>query len=200
MEKIIKFPLPQYNEIFNVKEELIKKPFCICYQYDINENGYGPYGFNTNKSLTLLKKTFESLHIYVDGKIQKMNDSIAAFKNAIYLYNSENAVELLSKEINNYSIMVKKKEIFRRNQKEDIKLPEKPIILDVIKNDLFDVQILNQLLDKNINLFLTKYYAPEAGNSLVLFDDDIISIVQNISKELGVEYCEVTSINELKPW
>ena len=91
MEQLIRFPYPLYNDSVKSLETLIEKPYCLCYQFEVNENGYGPYGFDTEKSKELLKKLFEGLYFWHNGAFIK-NDNYN-LRSGIYFYNENLSFE-----------------------------------------------------------------------------------------------------------
>lgn len=45
-EKLIKFSISEWIvQSGHFKSDLPSEAYCICYQYNIDSNGYGPYGF-----------------------------------------------------------------------------------------------------------------------------------------------------------
>lgn len=66
-ERLIKIPVPDFNEIVDIK--IKSKVFCLCYQFNIDENGCGPYVFDTDKSKVLLKDLFPDIY-YFDGQVR----------------------------------------------------------------------------------------------------------------------------------
>jgi len=88
MERVIRFPLPKYEDVFDSLENLKIKPYCVCYQHDVNENGYGPYGFHTEKSKRLLEDVFgkivgltEARRMNFYGNLDEINTYIIEKKN-----------------------------------------------------------------------------------------------------------------------
>jgi hypothetical protein len=69
MERIIEFPLENY-QIYGseLQPEISKQGYCFCYQHDVNESGYGPYGFSTKTAKTLLDEVFEPVRIWYDSR------------------------------------------------------------------------------------------------------------------------------------
>ncbi|MFP1764517.1 hypothetical protein, partial [Lonsdalea quercina] len=63
-ERVIKFPLPDWNEPFISNDEL--EACCFCYQYDFDENGFGPYGFNTENGRKIINKVFDGDLYYLN--------------------------------------------------------------------------------------------------------------------------------------
>lgn len=55
-------------------------------------------------------------------------------------------------------------------------------------------------MNKKKSFFLQQFYTPEAGHTLILFDFDLIEKIKEFSKKNEIEFVEVESINDLKPW
>ncbi|WP_263263971.1 hypothetical protein [Pseudomonas sp. RIT-PI-S] len=66
-ERVIEFPVPSWNIPFSIIPE---NAFCICYQSDVDGNGYGPYGFNTELAIALIAKRFKSVYRYSEENFQ----------------------------------------------------------------------------------------------------------------------------------
>lgn len=196
MEKIIKFPFPEYNECFDNKV-LLNKPYCLCYQYDIKDNSqYGPYGFETAKSQSLLQKVFSNVYFWNQDKQDLVEMPIDIRKQGIYLYGSMEIIEQTRKEILTYRLCKKKNEYL----KKDDPIGNMPILLRIFDNHKYNANGINQFIEDKINFFIVQFFTPEAGNSLVLFDDSVWEAIKNIALQEAVNTDEVQSINELKAW
>lgn len=61
-ERLIKISVPDFNEI--ITGEANPDAFCLCYQFDINSEGYGRYGFETEKAKRLINELFPCVYYY----------------------------------------------------------------------------------------------------------------------------------------
>ena len=134
-EKLIVFPVPNWNRI--ISSELDSMAYCICYQYGIDSNGFGPYGFNTEKAEKIISTTFPNLMF-----LEKDNEGFISLKDTkivqqfgIYLYGNSVKLESLKIELKNYYIEKKKNEIKFKKSLVPISLPTEPLIMSLLNKD-----------------------------------------------------------------
>lgn len=198
MERLIKFPYPKYCNCLESAQNLRYSPYCLCYQYDVDDNGYGAYGFNTIKSELVLKDLFNSLFYWNNDNIieyQSLN-----IKSGLYFYNDDAWVKSEMRNICSYNISLRKTELLRRKGINVISEPTKSPLLFNIYDGSYKTDVLNDLLELNINLFISHLFTPEAGQSLILFDPSLILKIEQIAINKSIEFVKVKSIDELKSW
>lgn len=197
MERIIKFPLPKYKSCFSGEATLNKEPYCLCYQFNINKHdGYGPYGFETEKSQLILKRSLGEIYTWDVSKKNLIKLPVSNMKQGIYIYENSETIGLLNKEVLSYLINERKKSIGLGN----IPMSSKPPLLDIVDNNQYRVSSLNQLIDRGIRFFIVSFFTPEAGNSLILFDDNLLDRIKENALQESVNVDEINSIDVLKAW
>jgi hypothetical protein len=197
MERIIKFPFPKYKSCFDNEDLLQKSPFCLCYQYNLNkDHQYGPYGFDTEKAQLILRRSFLKLYFWDEVKRDILKTQVNILRRGIYFYDNEDYIEQERKSISSYFIQKRKNEILRKNEP----IESIPFLLKVSNNNKFSVNFLNQLINENINFFIVDYFTPEAGNSLIFFNNSILKRIMLLAKQESVNFDDVESIDNLKAW
>ena len=199
-EKLIVFPVPNWNRI--ISSELDSMAYCICYQYGIDSNGYGPYGFNTEKAEKIISNTFPNLMF-----LEKDNEGFISLKDTkivqqfgIYLYGNSVKLELLKIELKNYYIEKKKNEIKFKKSMVPISLPTEPLIMSLLNKDQAQNDTIKKLVNSNIGLIFCHNYMPEAGLTLIMFERKILLELKKNATYYKVNFVELISIDEMKAW
>ena len=199
-EKLIVFPVPNWNRI--ISSELDSMAYCICYQYGIDSNGYGPYGFNTEKAEKIISNTFPNLMF-----LEKDNEGFISLKDTkivqqfgIYLYGNSVKLELLKIELKNYYIEKKKNEIKFKKSMVPISLPTEPLIMSLLNKDQAQNDTIKKLVNSNIGLIFCHNYMPEAGLTLIMFERKILLELKKNATYYKVNFVELSSIDEMKAW
>lgn len=199
IEKIILFPLPEYVQIFDDKSILIQKPFCICYQYNI-EKGNGPYGFNTEKSERLVNSVFSNIK-YWDKEKFKLTERKLKIDKGICFYNENECLIDLQKDVDSYLIMSKKNEYLKKMYGKVFNSERTPILLEIYDNCNFvKSDTINKLIERNCHFFIQQTYSPEAGISYILFDEYIQKKIEKIAREEQIEFKILDSLDQMNPW
>ena len=196
MERIIKFSVPEYGKIFDCRMELKCNPYCICYQYNI-DNKYGPYGFNTKKSAQFIKNVFGEVLSWDAEKYQLYKTS---YRQGLNFYGNLDGILYLYEKSKSYQKATKKNELLKRYNKPIQPLPEKPLVLDISDEGVYKSAIINKLKETGISIFIGVSYAPEAGESLILFDENLTEKIKHVAYMIDIDFVEVHSIDDLKPW
>ena len=196
-EKIIKLPISEWIiQSAGFKTDLPPSTYCICYQYNINENGYGPYGFATEKSKGLLSFLFTDLMFF--NKEKKSIDFCSVISTrGLYFYGSN---KLISQELNEYRKKILKNKLkFKREMLEEVE-PEKPEILSLYNNEQIETSVLKFFFKKEC-LFLFKcFLTPIAGDTLIVFDPEIWRKATEYCNNNSIETQSSNSIDDLKEW
>lgn len=199
-EKLIVFPVPNWNRI--ISSELDSIAYCICYQYGIDSNGYGPYGFNTEKAEKIISNTFPNLMF-----LEKDNEGFISLKDTkivqqfgIYLYGNSVKLESLKIELKNYYIEKKKNEIKFKKSMVPISLPTEPLIMSLLNKDQAQNDTIKKLVNSNIGLIFCHNYMPEAGLTLIMFERKILLELKKNATYYKVNFVELISIDEMKAW
>lgn len=199
-EKLIVFPVPNWNRIISSK--LDSMAYCICYQYGIDSNGFGPYGFNTEKAEKIISTTFPNLMF-----LEKDNEGFISLKDTktvqqfgIYLYGNSVKLESLKIELKNYYIEKKKNEIKFKKSMVPISLPTEPLIMSLLNKDQAQNDTIKKLVNSNIGLIFCHHYMPEAGLTLIMFERKILLELKKNATYYKVNFVELSSIDEMKAW
>ena len=199
-EKLIVFPVPNWNRI--ISSELDSMAYCICYQYGIDSNGFGPYGFNTEKAEKIISTTFPNLMF-----LEKDNEGFISLKDTktvqqfgIYLYGNSVKLESLKIELKNYYIEKKKNEIKFKKSLVPISLPTEPLIMSLLNKDQAQNDTIKKLVNSNIGLIFCHHYMPEAGLTLIMFERKILLELKKNATYYKVNFVELSSIDEMKAW
>ena len=199
-EKLIVFPVPNWNRI--ISSELDSMAYCICYQYGIDSNGFGPYGFNTEKAEKIISTTFPNLMF-----LEKDNEGFISLKDTkivqqfgIYLYGNSVKLESLKIELKNYYIEKKKNEIKFKKSMVPISLPTEPLIMSLLNKDQTQNDTIKKLVNSNIGLIFCHHYMPEAGLTLIMFEKKILLELKKNATHNKVNFVELSSIDEMKAW
>lgn len=193
-ERLIKFPVPDWNRV--ISSDLDSMAYCICYQHSYTSENYGPYGFTTDKSSKILTSTFPNLFLCKEKLVSAKSIS----EEGIYLYGDNEKIKHLLSELNKYHLAVKKNEIKMKKSLPTEPAPVKPLLTDISKNHNYDSETIKKIINAGCGVLISHYYMPEAGASLILFDQDAASSLEKNALKYGITFNEVNSINALKPW
>ena len=199
-EKLIIFPVPNWNRI--ISSDLDSMAYCICYQYNIDSNGFGAYGFNTEKAEKIISNTFPNLmFLEKDSKdFVSLKDTKIIQQFGIYLYGNSAKLESLKIELKNYYIEKKKNEIKFKKSLIPISLPIEPLIMSLVNKDQTQSYTIKKLVNSNIGLIFCHHYMPEAGLTLIMFEKKILLELKKNATHNKVNFVELSSIDEMKAW
>ena len=199
-EKLIIFPVPNWNRI--ISSDLDSMAYCICYQYNIDSNGFGAYGFNTEKAEKIISNTFPNLmFLEKDSKdLVSLKDTKIIQQFGIYLYGNSAKLESLKIELKNYYIEKKKNEIKFKKSLIPIFLPIEPLIMSLVNKDQTQSYTIKKLVNSNIGLIFCHHYMPEAGLTLIMFERKILLELKKNATYYKVNFVELSSIDEMKAW
>ena len=199
-EKLIIFPVPNWNRI--ISSDLDSIAYCICYQYNIDSNGFGTYGFSTKKAEKIIINTFPNLMF-----LEKDSEDFVSLKDTkiiqqfgIYLYGNSAKLESLKIELKNYYIEKKKNEIKFKKSLIPISLPIEPLIMSLVNKDQTQSYTIKKLVNSNIGLIFCHHYMPEAGLTLIMFEKKILLELKKNATHNKVNFVELSSIDEMKAW
>ncbi|CAA0223465.1 hypothetical protein [Tenacibaculum maritimum] len=194
-EKIFKYPIPNYIDYFDDSEGLSITPYAVSYQYSIDNNGIGPYGFNTIKAKKLTDILFSNIKLW-NGTIFK--EGLQSMFGVSFYYDNS-FIEEQEIELKKYFSLKKKNLLFERFGKPTTPL-NTPFIFDLIQEKKFNSKKINKLLDINPNFFLNVKYSPEGGQTMLFFNEEIWSKIKEFCVENEINYSELNSIDNLKSW
>jgi len=199
MEQIIEFE-SVYEDAFKTPFELIKT-YCICYQYDVSEFGYGPYGFDTPKAIELLSKIFgHALYWHPDQ--QTLIDAPIPISNGVYFFNDQPNLKKLEKTIE-----------LERKKRADQKLrkrykPSEYVTIARSESELWSASkyeeiqpsLITQLLTKNYSFFISHSYTTDTGQTLMFFDNKTSKKIRDFADQNKIQYHQTKLRSDLKPW
>ncbi|MGG7521267.1 hypothetical protein ACQ3G4_07675 [bacterium BS0013] len=198
-EKLIKFPISEWIvQSVHFQTDLPSEAYCICYQYNIDSNGYGPYGFLTEKSEGLLSFLFNNLLCF--NKEDKTLDVCSTLsRNGVYFYGNNN--EQVHKQLADYRRMLLKNKLRANKGLPEEVSPEKPDLLNLYDDyGGVDVSVINYLMEKGYQFLFYWFFTPVAGESVIVFDCNIWDRAIEYCKKNGIDFQEVDSVDNLKEW
>lgn len=197
MEHIYIFPIEDissYNIIKN-SSRLTHQPFGLCCQYNMNKDGYGPYGFVSKTSITIANQLIKHSIWFNDTKNEfRVNSNF--LKSGFNLYGLDNAVATkINSQLNKYCLEIKKNTLYARYNKKYNSPIEKPLLLDLFQADM-DAAIINKIIDNNFNVA----YNSISNFIVILFsksiEKDVIKFKENFSDIITF----LKSERQLKDW
>lgn len=198
VERMYIFPLPSWNN--PIIGGGIGKLRCLCCQFDIDEHGYGPYGFSTERAREIIREVFGRLH-YWDPITKDLTAKDIPTKSGVYFYRNTDFIDTNQGELKKNKLVQKKNALLEKRGMQTLPIGELPILLKLYdKDEQVSGKTLDSILQKCDTLFIRHFYSPEAGEVLILFNDHIINYVEATAKQRGVELQHIDTINMLQPW
>lgn len=197
-EKLIKFPMSEWMiQSGGFTKVLPQSAYCICYQYNIDDNGFGPYGFSTTRSDRLLSFLFPNIAFFYKNE-NKLESSSKIDKRGVYFYGNNNGeIDKKTKEYN--KLILKNK--FRANKGlPEETLVEKPPLLELYSGNTIKVNVVNELIKNNFHFLFNCFFTPMAGQTLILFNHDVWVKATEYCKDNKICVQEVNLIDDLNSW
>ena len=191
-ERLIKIPVPNFNEIIEIKKD--SEAFCLCYQFNVDDYGYGPYGFDTDKAKDLLKVLFSEIYYY-DNQVRGLVKKTVLDSEGLYFFKRW---EKLKSDLDSYKLTIKKNEILARKGVAVEVLNEKPELYDVYENGKLSSRVLNDLSRLGCEFFIVNNYMPQGGKCLIFTDSSCLNKVKSLAKDLEIKFDSFPSIDSLK--
>ncbi len=193
-ERLIKIPVPNFNEIIEIKKD--SEAFCLCYQFNVDDYGYGPYGFDTDKAKDLLKVLFSEIYYY-DNQVRGLVKKTVLDSEGLYFFKRW---EKLKSDLDSYKLTIKKNEILARKGVAVEVLNEKPELYDVYENGKLSSRVLNDLSRLGCEFFIVNNYMPQGGKCLIFTDSSCLNKVKSLAKDLEIKFDSFPSIDSLRAW
>jgi len=201
MERIIEFPIPDWDEVFVGDTDLKYKARCICYQTNVDKMGYGPYGFITDKAESIIFCLFKELFYFDwESRVLRKNSSVSVRMKGLYIGGNAIKNQELEQKLISYNASELKNSLRRKKGLPVIFSNEAPIILGTYQGELIDAGVVNQLICEGYFCLVVKYYAPQAGQSLVLFEDKDFEKLKVYAQDVSIDYHTASSIDDLRAW
>ncbi|MCG8708049.1 hypothetical protein JHU04_001250 [Brenneria sp. 4F2] len=193
--QIIKFPFPLWDNITNSDSLLICKPYCICFRSDFSESSEGDFGFKNEKACLFFNELLKRIILIKENNIELMKKNMPT-ESGLYLYDDDNIFKSLEKELLFYLKNKKKNELLLKRGQEGEKI-EMPLILNVHSTSGYDIEIVNHAIENSYPFFLRCFYTPQAGESLVFFNDNFDAKIKKLSLSMDIDYMEVSTMNNI---
>ncbi|MDI6635446.1 hypothetical protein [Pantoea dispersa] len=192
-ERIIKFPVPDWKRLFS--KEFDKITTFFCYQYDIDEGFYGPYGFDSSIAKKIINDFISDFLFYdvIERNLINVNN---VYRNGLYVSSDGNP---LGNEIESYSMAVKKNELRKRRGLNEIEV-KKPMLLSMDSECKIPDKVIFHLINNHIPFFIVNGYMPEAGKSIMIFSDEVVERFLDVVRKYNVDICAVDNIDLMKSW
>lgn len=175
--------------------------YCICYQYDVNEHGYGPYGFRTNSAKKLLSQVFGPLSYWNDAR-RKMSDTEAPEGGGLYFFKGQSKVEKLEEEVLNYqraeTLQTLRKKYGKSSSTEPI--TSQPLLYSTYVDEKIRATVIETLLNSSYEFFLIYRDLNLGGEVLVFFSPLARKKIRDHSERNNLKYITLSSADELKDW
>jgi hypothetical protein len=202
MERIIEFPFDQWGflEAF-IEESELPQAYCVCYQYDVNVSGYGPYGFDTEKSKALLAEALEPLVFWNKTRHQFLN-ALTPNGSGLFFPKGQPSVAAMEREVKSYNRAMDMQKLRRRYGKEteEKNPPVKPLIMQLVENGKISLPAISKLIVGGVDLFIGYMDMNTGGLQLIFFDRKAVDKIKNYASIISVDYCLFESRKDLKPW
>lgn len=198
MERIIEFPL-DHKSVFGGELKMFPG-FSVCYQYDVTEHGFGPYGFATLQAKTLVEKVFNPL-VYWDAERQKLDEVAFPYRAGIYFLENQNCLSELARDLSMYRQRTLISAL--RAKRGESKMPvsdEEPLLLRVVKAGKIQPNVIKELVRGGYTFIILHSYSTEAGKTFVFFDSWIREKILDFSKANNICYSVCSSIDDLTSW
>lgn len=192
---IVSFPYPSWSNLTDNDTGLIKKPYCICW-YELDEHNDITYGFKNITAKEFLKRLFSKVML-VSEDSYKLHSPEGFKSRQVYFYDDNKEFNVLKNEIERYFLLKKKNELLKKRGmilKENVN--DLSYMLFEI-NGVISSNAINSSLKKKVPLFLSCYFTPEAGETIVLFNEDVELKIRHIAINMGVIFKKYKYISEL---
>ncbi|WP_268800688.1 hypothetical protein [Pseudomonas huanghezhanensis] len=202
MERIIEYPFEQnYGVEVSSTEPALPEGYCVCYQYDVNSDGYGPYGFETDTAKTLLSKIFEPL-VYWNNIREKLIDATIPQGSGLFFNKDQLYVKELEHELSSYQ---QAEAIRNLRQKYGKDADEKrthamPLLQSISKDGKAPRSLISNLIANKCAFFLGDLEINTGGLQLTFFDIAAKERIKHHAKSMRIDYCVLKSKQELKVW
>lgn len=200
-ERFITFPAPEWNlpYVKNNNDDFFC--YCVCYQYDFDDLGYGPYGLTTNSAANLVDDFFkDGLLTYSESHKNKLALHKFSSRKGLYLFSRKKKVTDLYNECTLYASNLVKSEILKKRGAKIESTPTKPLVLSYLQKVERSVEDITEIMHQGYGVMIVNYYTPQAGETLMFFDKVIFDafVTEIINRGIGLAHFD--SIDELKAW
>lgn len=192
---IASFPYPEWSNLTDSDLALIKKPYCISW-YEINENGEVNYGFKNEDSKEFLKEMFFEV-MFVDEAGYKTHSPIGLERGILFFYDDNSTYSTLKEVTKKYFLDKRKESLLLKRGVDDIVKSSKPKFISTQKKHQLPSSLINECLGEELPIMSISYFTPEAGESIVLFDETLKEKARKICLSMGIKIHNFNNIDQL---
>lgn len=199
VERVLRFPLPKWNNPLCGDLIVARNPYCVCYQYSVDPEGYGPYGFGTQRAREIIRAVFGDLQFWSVNAMDLIRRDLPT-ESGVYFYDDPPFIEKLRSQLSAYRLGQTKKTILEKRGQTIDSLSSPPALVTLCTEKGLDGLAMSHLLRESSCLFIRHFYSPEAGDTLILFDEGPFNRLKAAAAHLAVEVSEADAIENMKPW
>jgi len=189
------FPYPNWSNLTENDLALIKKPYCISW-YEISEDGDIHYGFKNEDAKNFLKEMFFEV-MSVDEMNYKIHSPIGLERGVIFFYDDNSTYSTLKEVTNTYFLRKRKESILLKKGMSDVVKSIKPKFISTQKKNSLPSSLINEYLEDEMPITLVTYFTPEAGETIVLFDESLKVKAKAICLSMGIKIHNLDDIDLL---
>lgn len=199
MEQIIEFPIEQ-GDIFT-EQPLLPRGYCLCYQYNVDQHGYGPYGFNTATATNFLRTLFPDL-LHWEPERQILESLPVPTQEGVYFSKTQPHTLALKEELEDYQKKIKIESLREKYKKNDTPTAQiiKPTLINLTEHQKIPAQIISTFITHEHFFLINYFFMSNARNTLIFFNKNIPATAKKIAESMNLRYLTLDSMNELKPW
>ena len=198
-DQIIEFPISP-SEMFEGAIDQ-NNGYCISYQYDMDENGYGPYGFRTERVIKLLREILCPA-LRWDASRKRLVEMSFPLSAGVYFFENQLYVEELEVALRDYERFCKLLSLklkYKKSQQVEIG-PVEPSIFMVSSERKMSAALVNELLRNKCRFFIVYSMMPYTGQTLVFFNERQGKSLKELAVRESVSYVAIASIDDVRPW
>ncbi|MFK3796308.1 hypothetical protein [Pseudomonas sp. NPDC088444] len=166
LEQIIEFPIKQ-GEIFT-EQPLLPQAYGLCYQYDVDQHGYGPYGFNTTSASNFLRTLFPNfLRWEPERKI--LENTIEPTQEGIYFSKIQPHTSILEVELEHHKKNVKIYLLREKYEKNDTLTAQrtKSALVESTKHKKISAEVISTFITHKQFFLINHFFMSDARSTLI---------------------------------
>ncbi|ORM68438.1 hypothetical protein [Pantoea rwandensis] len=189
------FPYPDWSNLTDSDLALLKKPYCISW-YEISEDGDIHYGFKTEDAKKFLKEMFFEV-MFVDEMDYKTQSPVGLERGVLFFYDNKSTYSTLKDTTKKYFLSKKKESIFLRKGITNFVKATKPKFISSQKKNSLSTSLINEHLTDELPIISATYFTPEAGETIILFDENLKVKAKGVCLSMGIKIHNFNSIDQL---
>ena len=198
-ERLIEFPVPEWVDIFNEVKDCGLNPICLCYQYDFDEKGFGPYGFITENAEKLLSTYFDGLSLFDSEKLE-FKEKRGIGNSGLYFWGENENNKAVMDSLLKYRLWKRKNEFLSKKGGVTSSTAPSSILLNSFRKHAISAIAIDQMVKGECDFFISHLFAPEAGQSIVMFGEKTISKFIKFAQSINIQTVKMNSYDNLKSW